>query len=198
MTRGEVTGCPDLEALLQEHRALLTASGAVQRRCNALLDAQALQVQSLTAQVVRLRAALVVRDTARALSIANKHWHKDTMPAVLCVGTQGPHAAVAQRVVEMVGGHFLHHDGLADGDGHGVEALEASLVAADLVMCAPVIEREARELAKPLTDHYAHLLVHGTLHAQGWDHETSTAEAEAMEARETAILGALGLADPYK
>ncbi|MBP7456762.1 MAG: rRNA maturation RNAse YbeY, partial [Ottowia sp.] len=47
-------------------------------------------------------------------------------------------------------------------------------------------------------DHYAHLLVHGTLHAQGWDHETSTAEAEAMEARETAILGALGLADPYK
>ena len=135
MTRGEVTGCPDLEALLQEHRALLTAYGAVQRRCNALLDAQALQIQSLTAQVVRLRAALVVRDTARALSIANKHWHKETMPAVLCVGTQGPHAAVAQRVVEMVGGHFLHHDGLADGDGHGEEALEASLVAADLVIC---------------------------------------------------------------
>ena len=135
MTRGEVTGCPDLEALLQEHRALLTAYGAVQRRCNALLDAQALQIQSLTAQVVRLRAALVVRDTARALSIANKHWHKETMPAVLCVGTQGPHAAVAQRVVEMVGGHFLHHDGLADGDEHGAEALEASLVAADLVIC---------------------------------------------------------------
>ena len=60
---------------------------------------------------------------------------KETMPAVLCVGTQGPHAAVAQRVVEMVGGHFLHHDGLADGDGHGEEALEASLVAADLVIC---------------------------------------------------------------
>ena len=74
----------------------------------------------------------------------------------------------------------------------------APVVAADLVLCAPVIEREARELAKPLTDHYAHLLVHGTLHAQGWDHETSTAEAEAMEARETAILGALGLSDPYK
>ena len=72
------------------------------------------------------------------------------------------------------------------------------VVTADLVLCAPVIEREARELAKPLTDHYAHLLVHGTLHAQGWDHETSTAEAEAMEARETAILGALGLSDPYK
>ena len=72
------------------------------------------------------------------------------------------------------------------------------LVTADLVLCAPVVEREAREQNKSLEEHYAHLLVHGTLHAQGWDHETSTAEAEAMEARETAILGALGLADPYK
>lgn len=128
-------GSPDLEALLQEHRALLIAYGAVQRRCNALLDAQASQLQSLTAQVVRLRAALIVRDTARALSIADKNWHRDTLPAVLCVGTQGAHAAVAQRVVEMVGGHFLHHDGLGDGDEHDEEALEASLVAADLVIC---------------------------------------------------------------
>ena len=71
-------------------------------------------------------------------------------------------------------------------------------VMADLVICAPVIEREAKEKNKSLEEHYAHMLVHGTLHAQGWDHETSTAEAEAMEARETAILGALGLADPYK
>ena len=72
------------------------------------------------------------------------------------------------------------------------------MVTADLVLCAPVVEREALEQNKDLAEHYAHLLVHGTLHAQGWDHETSTAEAEAMEARETAILGALGLADPYK
>ncbi|WP_374674374.1 rRNA maturation RNase YbeY [Ideonella sp.] len=71
------------------------------------------------------------------------------------------------------------------------------LVHADLVLCAPVVEREARELGLPLADHYAHLLVHGTLHAQGWDHETSDADAEAMEARETAILHALGLHDPY-
>src|SRR5256885_5216790 len=44
---------------------------------------------------------------------------------------------------------------------------------ADLVLCAPVVEREAREQNKTLEEHYAHLLVHGTLHAQGWDHETS-------------------------
>jgi probable rRNA maturation factor len=65
------------------------------------------------------------------------------------------------------------------------------------VLCAPVVAREAAELKKPLAEHYAHLLVHGTLHAQGWDHETSDEDAEAMEARETAILAGLGQPDPY-
>jgi probable rRNA maturation factor len=71
------------------------------------------------------------------------------------------------------------------------------VVTADLVLCAPVIEREAREQHKTLQAHYAHMLVHGTLHAQGWDHETSTADAEAMEAYETDILRELGFEDPY-
>ena len=71
------------------------------------------------------------------------------------------------------------------------------LVTADLVLCAPVVEREAREQNKSLEEHYAHLLVHGTLHAQGWDHETSAADADEMEAYETAILQELGFADPY-
>ena len=68
---------------------------------------------------------------------------------------------------------------------------------ADLVLCAPVVEREAREQGKTLQEHYAHLLVHGTLHAQGWDHETSEVDAQAMEAEETAILAGLGWPDPY-
>ena len=70
-------------------------------------------------------------------------------------------------------------------------------VMADLVLCAPVVEREAKEQNKTLEEHYAHLLVHGTLHAQGWDHETSAADADEMEAYETAILQELGFADPY-
>ena len=74
----------------------------------------------------------------------------------------------------------------------------APQVAADLVLCAPLVAREALELGKPLAAHYAHLLVHGTLHAQGWDHETSSADAEAMEAHETAILARLGEPDPYR
>ncbi|MFP5398239.1 MAG: rRNA maturation RNase YbeY [Gammaproteobacteria bacterium] len=69
-------------------------------------------------------------------------------------------------------------------------------VVADLVLCAPVVEREARELGLAPADHYAHLLVHGALHAQGWDHERD-AEAAAMESREREILRALGLHDPY-
>jgi probable rRNA maturation factor len=72
------------------------------------------------------------------------------------------------------------------------------MVSADLILCAPVIAREARAQRTPLADHYAHLLVHGTLHAQGWDHETGEEDAEAMEARETEILLGLGLKDPYR
>lgn len=71
------------------------------------------------------------------------------------------------------------------------------VVMADLVLCAPVVEREAREQGKTLEAHYAHLLVHGALHAQGWDHETHERDALAMEALEVLLLGALGFANPY-
>ena len=74
---------------------------------------------------------------------------------------------------------------------------QTPIVTADLVLCAPVIAQEAQDNGKTLQAHYAHLLVHGTLHAQGWDHETSDADAEAMEAREVEILAGLGIKSPY-
>jgi probable rRNA maturation factor len=69
-------------------------------------------------------------------------------------------------------------------------------VVADLVLCAPVVAREARAQHKSLEAHYAHMVVHGTLHAQGWDH-ARVREARRMEARETELLAALGYPEPY-
>jgi probable rRNA maturation factor len=66
----------------------------------------------------------------------------------------------------------------------------------DIVLCAPVLRMEARAQGKTLADHCAHLVVHGMLHLQGYEHDTGRA-ARVMEARETAILAALGVADPY-
>jgi probable rRNA maturation factor len=71
------------------------------------------------------------------------------------------------------------------------------VVMADLVLSAGVVDREAADLGIPVADHYAHLLVHGALHAQGYDH-VDDADAAEMEALETAILAGLGLADPYR
>ena len=66
----------------------------------------------------------------------------------------------------------------------------------DLVLCAPVIAREAHEQGKRVRDHYAHLTVHGALHLLGWDHQNER-DAEAMELLERQILAELGIADPY-
>lgn len=66
----------------------------------------------------------------------------------------------------------------------------------DLVLCAPVIAREAAEQGKRLSDHYAHLLIHGLLHLLGHDHQDE-AEAHKMEALEVRLLSGLGIGDPY-
>ena len=67
----------------------------------------------------------------------------------------------------------------------------------DLVICAPVVAKEATSQDKPLAAHYAHLTVHGCLHLLGWDHEND-ADAHAMEQLEREILAGMGIADPYR
>ena len=73
----------------------------------------------------------------------------------------------------------------------------APVVCGDLVICAPVVEREAKEQGKSLEEHHAHLIVHGVLHLQGYDHETSEQDAQKMEEKERTVLASLGFADPY-
>ena len=108
---------------------------------------------------------------------------------------------ITVRIVGEDEGRTLNHEFRGKDYATNVltfDYLQEPIVQADLILCAPVVAREARELRIPVADHYAHLLVHGTLHAQGWDHETSDEDAEAMEARETGILLGLGLKDPYR
>ncbi|MDR7298202.1 putative rRNA maturation factor [Pelomonas aquatica] len=107
---------------------------------------------------------------------------------------------IAVRIVGAEEGRALNRDYRGKDYATNVLTFDYAhdqVVGADLVICAEVVEREAAEMGIPLLDHYAHMLVHGTLHAQGYDHEADD-EAEAMEARESEILAALGIVDPYR
>ncbi len=112
-------------------------------------------------------------------------------------------ADIAIRVVDEREGRRLNHHYRGKDYATNVLSFPAELpegvtlpLLGDLVICAPVVVREAAEQGKPLNAHYAHLTVHGVLHLLGLDHEDER-EAEAMEAIERAILAELGHADPY-
>jgi probable rRNA maturation factor len=108
-------------------------------------------------------------------------------------------AQIAVRIVGADEGRALNRD--YRGKDYATNVLtfdyeRAPVVMADLVLCAPVVAREAAEQGKTLHAHYAHLLIHGALHAQGHDHERAR-DARRMEAIERDLMRAFGLPDPY-
>jgi probable rRNA maturation factor len=108
-------------------------------------------------------------------------------------------AEIAVRIVGADEGRALNRDYRQKDHATNVLTFDYAhepVVQADLVLCAPVVRDEARTQGIDLLAHYAHLLVHGTLHAQGHDHEDDR-QAQVMEARESELMVALGYADPY-
>ena len=112
-------------------------------------------------------------------------------------------AEVAIRIVDADEGQALNRQFRGRDYATNVLSFPAELppgvdlpLIGDLVICAPVVAREAAEQGKKTADHWAHMTIHGTLHLLGYDH-IKEAEAEAMEGLETRILGGLGIPDPY-
>ena len=107
-------------------------------------------------------------------------------------------AEITVRFVDTEEGQALNRD--YRGKDYATNVLsfiyESVPVMGDLVVCVPVVVREAQAQHKSAAAHFAHLVVHGVLHLQGFEHETD-ADAQAMEARETEIVTRLGYADPY-
>ena len=129
--------------------------------------------------------------------------HRDLLPRHkvarwIRAGLEAP-AAITVRIVGEDEGRTLNREYRHKDYATNVltfDYVQEPEIEADLVLCAPVVEKEARKQKIDLVAHYAHLLVHGTLHAQGYDHEVDD-EAACMEARETAVLAGLGFDDPY-
>jgi probable rRNA maturation factor len=108
------------------------------------------------------------------------------------------------RFVDRKEGRALNHD--YRGKDYATNVLSfiyesapvAPVTIGDLVICLPVVLREAKEQGKPFKAHMAHMVVHGMLHLQGYDHETGKRDAARMEAREREILARFGIPDPYQ
>jgi len=134
-----------------------------------------------------------------------RHAVARTIRHALKLGAQGLPLKVqeAEIVVRIVGegeARALNHQYRAKDYATNVLTFDyaiAPVLWTDLVLCAPVVEREAHEQLKPLKAHYSHLLVHGALHALGYDHEQSQIDAAKMEALEILILKGLGYDNPY-
>ena len=137
-----------------------------------------------------------------SLQFADKR-HRDQLPrhkvARWLKAALESDAELTVRMVDAEEGQALNRDYRQKDYATNVltfDYTQEPVVMADLILCAPVIEREAQEQNKELVAHYAHMLVHGALHAQGWDHLEDDG-AQAMEQREREILAAVGFDDAY-
>ncbi|TAG27161.1 MAG: rRNA maturation RNase YbeY [Burkholderiales bacterium] len=117
---------------------------------------------------------------------------------------RSPHEAdqITLRIVGTVEGRALNRSYRGKARDYATNVLtfdyqREPFLAADIVLCAPVIAREAAEQGKTREEHWAHLIVHGILHAQGYDHETNQRDALEMEALEVLLMQSLGFANPY-
>jgi probable rRNA maturation factor len=138
---------------------------------------------------------LVIQRASRAAHIPSDRklrlWARATVPGG---------AAVTVRYVAEAEGRRLNRE--FRGKDYATNVLsfaddDRRCLRGDIVICAPVVAREARRQGKDVAAHHAHLLVHGLLHLGGWDHEKGADEARRMESRERRILAKLGFSDPY-
>jgi probable rRNA maturation factor len=124
-----------------------------------------------------------------------KRWAKTTLLDVKC------DAEITLRIVNAVEGRELNRSFRTKDYATNVLTFvyhepKAKLLIGDIVFCAPVVAREAREQHKVIDAHYAHMVVHGVLHLAGFDHENDR-DAKRMESRERKILATLGFSNPY-
>lgn len=141
------------------------------------------------------KLSLAVQYASAAVNLPTRHQFRRWIKAALQRDVQ-----IALRLVDEAEGRELNKN--FRGKDYATNVLtfvyaDAEPLSGDIVICAPVVEQEARAQHKELHAHYAHLAVHAALHLQGYDHGND-ADAAAMEGRETAIMLNLGYADPYQ
>jgi probable rRNA maturation factor len=137
-------------------------------------------------------------------NVPNAAQHRATLSRAFvnrCIRSALAHdAEMTVRIVDLQEGQALNSSYRKKNYATNVltfDYAQAPMVMADLVLCAPVVAAEAKAQGKSLQAHYAHLLIHGALHAQGYDHDTSEKDAIEMETLEMFIMARLGLPCPY-
>jgi probable rRNA maturation factor len=138
---------------------------------------------------------LTIQRASRASHIPSDRRLRAWASAVLPKGSEVTVRYVAEAEGRRLNREYRHKDYATNVLSFPSEAPRGR-VKGDLVICAPVVAREAREQGKAIEAHHAHLLLHGLLHLAGYDHERE-ADARRMERRERAILAKLGFPDPY-